>query len=270
MVSQLSRILIRVTCLAILTACGGGYDGVVYLNNNDTGLGCGEKTAQKGFRGGTLTSKDGKATLTATTLLSPTDLSITIDCTRPPGQIGNGYEIDVSLSFPDLILTISYSGIDLSGIDVRDLQLGTYDRTNGWQAESDAIPDIINHTFSLGAPRSTRYAIYAGSASGGGNTVPPTKPSIQSITVTADSIVIAWSGSSDPDGGFISGYNISRRPPGFQIDTVPGSQLSYEDKGQNFPFETTPQSYCYTVVAIDDEGDRSDASDERCSSPFPP
>ncbi len=262
--------MIRATCLAILTACGGGYDGVVYLNNNNAELDCGERTAQNNFSGGVLTSKDGKATLAAANLIFPVDLSITIDCEKFPGQVGKGYIIDVSQSFPELALTISYAGINLSGINVRDLQLGTYDRTNGWQAERNAIANITNLTFTLSAPQAARYAIYAESVSGGGDDLPPTKPSIQTILVAADSILISWSSSSDPGGGFISSYNISRRPPGFQIDTVPGSQLSYEDKGQNFPFETTPQSYCYTVVAIDDEGDRSDASDERCSSPFPP
>lgn len=257
--------------LSVLLACGSGPEGVVDLSGDDSQAGCGTTVSKVNLTTGSITTGDRRATLTASNAQIPISVSITVDCSEFRGQIGHAYVLDISQTFVSVLLNISYEDIDLKGVDPQELELGTYDTVNKeWRAASNTTPDLIGRIISVSAPISGRYALFTQSPVGGEDSIKPTKPIIQRVTPSGSSLLVTWAASSDPGGGVITGYILSRRPPGTQVSTVQGTQLSFLDTGQTAPFDSNPQSYCYSIVAVDDDGDRSDPSDERCSPFFAP
>ena len=81
-VVHLLKKLMLLVGLSTFTACGGIGDGVVDLRNGNSLVGC-EETVEDTISTGTLTSKDGQATLKVTGLPFPVNLTLTVDCTDP-------------------------------------------------------------------------------------------------------------------------------------------------------------------------------------------
>jgi chitodextrinase len=84
---------------------------------------------------------------------------------------------------------------------------------------------------------------------GSGSTTPPTPPTLTAGTVTATTVALSWSGSTDPLG--IAGYYVYRGSS--QIANVTGT--SYTDSGL-----ASSTQYTYTVKAYDSAGNISVAS----------
>ncbi len=256
--------------LMLSIACGS-QDGFVLLRDGEQEAFC-DSLVEDTFREGVLVSEDQHARLQATGLDIPIEASIQVDCNRPLGQVGNAYVLGVSQSFPTVTFTIGYSHLDLQGVNLADLRIGTYDSQNRlWIPEGNARPDFVTQTISISGPLPNRYAIYREAPTPSGDVLPPTTPEIRFVVVRGDSIEVGWTPSEDPGGGPIFSYLIARTPPGSQIDTVLGTVFEYVDNGQTAPFDDTMiQEYCYRITAVDDDNTRSEPSPEVCSAPFPP
>jgi chitodextrinase len=140
---------------------------------------------------------------------------------------------------------------NVSGATSINIDNGVGDVTN---RSSIAVSPAQTTTYTLSASNSSgsSTAVVTVTVSSGGDTQPPTIPTLISATAaSATEVDLTWTASSDNVG--VAGYQILRN--GSPISSVPGAMLSYADTTA-----AASTTYTYTVNAFDAAGNHSAAS----------
>jgi hypothetical protein len=257
-------------CL-FLAACGsgGGGDDFIDLGGGGGGSVC-DQGISKVFNndGGSMESKDGKATLViaqgAIPATGSAELGIIVRCQMTSFN-RVGYEVRVIQGNPPTFgLSIRYETSEIPpGVRESDLALGTFTTgPQGWDLIATAA--VGNNVASAGGLNTDGiYGIFVQSSTSQGS--PPTAPQNVRAVVpgSACRIDITWSPSTDPDQPpDLSAYIIFRGST--NIGTIASNQAgccSFQDSDRLPNPPVRSNRYRYFIQAVDAAGHTTDSPD---------
>lgn len=202
-------------CL-FLAACGsgGGGDEPIDLGGGGGTNPCGQSVSKSiDNNGGSVQSKDGKATVSVAPTNIPTGsvtFRITVQCSVQQSFNGFAYTVsfpDTNATPPAFSISIQFEGTAPAGVDLR-LGIFTGDPNQLWQVV--ATGSVQNNVAQAdGLNNAETYGVFVLSTGGGGS--PPSAPTnVKAVPATgACRIDITWSSSTDPDRDLTS-YNVFR------------------------------------------------------------
>lgn len=260
----------------ILAACGsgGGGDGPIFLDGGGGTVVCDQPVSKVITNdGGSVESKDGKATVDIGQGSVPAGGSATVTITVRCGLVINleslptsfnrvAYDITFTGNPPTFGLAIRYLASEIpAGIRESDLALGTFTTgPQGWDLIATA--SVGNNVASSGGLNTNGiYAIVVQSSVGPGSF--PTAPQNVRAEVRSSAcrIDITWSPSQDPDND-LSSYIIFRG--GINIGAIASNQAgccSFQDSGSIQPPLVRSNRYRYFIQATDAKGHTADSPD---------
>ncbi len=166
------------------------------------------------------------------------------------------HSMDVTTSSVNLMWTASTDNIGVTGYRVyrNGIQVGT---VSGTSYTDSGLTANQSYTYTVRAVdaagnlsgTSTPLSVTTTAPPAQDNQAPSVPQNLHSMGVTASSVNLMWTASTDNIG--VTGYRVYRN--GIQVGTVSGT--SYTDSGL-----TANQSYTYTVRAFDNAGNLSGAS----------
>jgi hypothetical protein len=199
----------------------------------------------------------GKATLTGTPIIPPTDTTPpTVSLTSPaPGATVSGSSVNVSATANDNDVVASVQ-FQLDGGNLGPLYtaspyattLNTTTLANGNHTLSAIAKDASGNS---SPPASITINVNNVTIPPPDTQAPTTPASLHSTGTTSSSITLAWNASSDTGGSGLAGYKLYRN--GALITQT--TSLSYTDTGL-----TANTGYLYKISAIDNAGNESGQS----------
>lgn len=259
-----------------LTACGsgGGNDPIDLSGPPGTGV-CNQAVSQAiDINGGSVQSKDGKATV----VIAPNAIqtgsvtfTITVQCSVQQSFDGFAYAVSfpaTNATPPAYRISIQFEGTAPAGVI---LKLGIYtgDPNQLWQ---DVLGSFQNNVAQVdGRNNADTYGVFVQSSGGQGS--PPSQPGKPQPKAASNvcRIDITWSPSTDPDHDLTS-YNVFRDNSLSPIGTVPANQAAcctFRDHDRLPLNPLRAGSHIYSIQAIDARDNSSDRADSN-SVPAPP